>query len=58
MYWSKYDLVNIFSGKIRTITHKEAVKWIGKDELAECLENGWYGDSVIAPSLNAKEIKG
>lgn len=57
-YYSKYDLVNIFSGKIRTITHKEAVKMIGKAELGECLECGWYGDCVLAPSVGAVEIKG
>jgi hypothetical protein len=57
-YHTKYDLVNILTGKKRTISHREAVEWMGKDELLEHLETGWYGDNVIAPSIGARPIKG
>lgn len=57
-YYTRYDLINIFTGKKRTISHREAVEHIGKAELLEVLETGWYGDNVIAPSVGARPIKG
>jgi len=56
-FYTQYDLVNILTGKLRTVSHDEMVEYVGEPEWAECVYNGWYGDCVVAPSEDAEPFE-